>query len=592
MDAPGLWWIDDDGTFVDSAPEPEVATKISEYVRALSPASRRGAHRFTIDQPKPHGFDWSYDVWMRPLPEGAGGGFAVAITERRTSDAYELARFNLALEATKDAVWEWVVGTEDVWWNPRAAHILGYPVGYPSSLEAWTDRIHPEDRPAVLETYQEALESEARVWEKQYRIVRVDGTILEVIDRGIVERDSNGNAIRLVGVMTDITEKRRLEQEILQTRKLDSIGRLAGGVAHDFNNLLTVILSASEFALDRLSSGESAKEEVEEVIGAATRATNLTSQLLSFARRQMIRPERLDLNELTEDMDKLLRRVIGEHIQLVTILSPDLGPVLSDRGQIEQVLMNLAVNARDAMPDGGRLTLETSNMTVDAPYASRHADLRPGQYVMIAVTDTGPGIPLELQEQIFEPFFTTKRPGEGTGLGLASSYGIVRQAGGQILLYSEEGRGTTFKILLPRTEAAEASSPTATSDVHLHGSETILFVEDDPWVRRVGSRALVQKGYKLIVASDGVEALDLLVERAEPIHMLVTDVVMPKLGGRELAERISEASPKTLVLFTSGYADRAIVHHGVLDAGVAFLPKPYSPRALLTRVRQLLDDRD
>jgi two-component system, cell cycle sensor histidine kinase and response regulator CckA len=394
---------------------------------------------------------------------------------------------------------------------------------------------------------------------------------------------------RIVGLTSDITNERQLEDQLQQSRKMESVGRLAGGVAHDFNNLLTVMLAGCEFALMSLSPEHESRADIQQVKEAAQRAAKLTSQLLSFARRQVIAPVRLDLNELTRQMDALLRRVIGEHIELVTKLAGGLDPVLADRGQIEQVLVNLAVNARDAMPGGGRLLLETGNMKVDQAYAESHANVVPGDYVMLAVSDTGVGIPREVQAHMFEPFFTTKPAGSGTGLGLATCYGIVRQVGGQILVYSELGRGTTFKILLPRTDVDLAAAAAPLDTPPPGGSETVLFVEDEVTVRAVGVRILKQQGYHVLEAWGGLEALRLSAQHAGTIHLLVTDVVMPQMSGVELARRLQERRPKLKVLFTSGYTENTIVHHGVLEPTVAFLQKPYVVEGLLNKVRDVLD---
>ncbi len=398
-----------------------------------------------------------------------------------------------------------------------------------------------------------------------------------------------GSAPAICFVATDITERKVLEERLLQSQKLDSLGRLAGGVAHDFNNLLTVILGNAAFASDTLPRGNPVALELKQINDAGRRAAELTRQLLAFARRQVIEPRPIDLNALTMKVDGLLRRLIGEHIELVTVLAPDLATALADEGQIEQVLVNLAVNARDAMPEGGKLTIETANVRLDRSHLPREAEFIPGDYVMVAISDTGVGIASDQMEHIFEPFFTTKAPGHGTGLGLATVYGIVRQSGGQVIAYSEPGRGATFKVYLARAgrdvEEAEADAPTSVR----RGTETILLVEDDHAVRSVALRALRQHGYRVLEATDGSEAIQLAEKFAGAIDLLLTDIVMPQIGGRELARRLTTRRPSLRVLCTSGYAPNAMLRHGEIDDEVAFLPKPYVPQVLLDKVRAVLD---
>ncbi|MGA2384572.1 MAG: ATP-binding protein [Gemmatimonadales bacterium] len=395
-----------------------------------------------------------------------------------------------------------------------------------------------------------------------------------------------------VTVFDNITERKRLEAQLRQAQKMESVGRLAGGVAHDFNNLLTVILSGAALAKDGLPERDPARSEIREIEEAANRAAVLTRQLLAFARRQAAEPRALDLNAVTLAMDKMLRRLIGEDVELVTLLAENLGAVWADPGHIEQVLVNLTVNARDAMPGGGKLTIETSNVTLDAESAARHIGMAPGEYVMLAVSDSGCGMAPEILEHIFEPFFTTKELGGGTGLGLSTCYGIVKQSGGWIWAYSEPGRGTTFKIYLPRIQAeAEAFSP-ASSAALRGGTETILLVEDNAQVRDIALRSLRERGYRVLQAANGGEALRAAENQSEPIALLLTDVVMPQMGGSELAERVRALRPQIKVLYTSGYTEHVIVHHEGLGPGTAFLPKPFDPAGLARKVREVLDAPD
>ncbi|MFH1742854.1 MAG: response regulator [bacterium] len=402
--------------------------------------------------------------------------------------------------------------------------------------------------------------------------------------------DPGGRLIGSVHIARDITEQKKLEQQLIQAQKMEAVGRLAGGIAHDFNNVLMVVTGYSEFVLRKLREDDPMREDVEEIKKAGERAATLTRQLLAFSRRQVLQPETLNLNTLIADMDKMLRHLIGEDIEVLTTLCPDLGQVKVDPGQIEQVIMNLAINARDAMPQGGKIIMETANVDLDEDYTRGHAGASPGPHVMLALSDTGCGMDAETRERVFEPFFTTKEKGKGTGLGLSTVYGIVKQSGGCIYLYSEPGKGATFKIYLPRVEeATESAKPKRTSTGSYRGTETILLVEDEEVVRNLVSRMLKEHGYTVLEASSGSEALQMCARREGPIHLLVTDVVMPGMSGRDLSERLSSERPEIKVLYMSGYTDNAIVQHGVLEEGVHFLQKPIMPEALARKVREVLD---
>src|SRR6266566_3119134 len=403
---------------------------------------------------------------------------------------------------------------------------------------------------------------------------------------GFVE---DGHLVRVWGTQRDVTEQRQLEEQFRQSQKMEAVGQLAGGIAHDFNNLLTAILGNTQLLLRDLPPGDAKRGDVEEIRKASERAASLTRQLLAYSRRQMLQPEVLDLNGVVAEMDRMLRRLIGEHIALVTVLAPELGRVRADPNQLEQVIVNLAVNARDAMPDGGKLTIETANVELDATYAQAHLGSVPGSYAMVAVTDTGVGMDATVRAHLFEPFFTTKEVGKGTGLGLATVYGIVKQSDGYISVYSEVGRGTSFKIYLPRIDTPAPIPASPAKDRPDRGTETILVVEDEPAVLSLSRRALEAQGYVVLAASDASDAMRVVERHGGTIHLLLTDVVMPGLSGRELADRLATRRPGIRVLYMSGYPGDAVVQHGALPHGSAFLQKPFSPDGLARKVRDVLD---
>jgi PAS domain S-box-containing protein len=420
--------------------------------------------------------------------------------------------------------------------------------------------------------------------------LRKEGTIIVVRVSGRAVSNGKGNTFELFA--EDVTERRALEQQLRQSQKMEAIGRLAGGIAHDFNNLLMVISGYSEFLLDRLSDEPVLRAPAQEISNAAGRATSLTRQLLAFSRKQMLAPRVLDLNEVITENLKMLTRMIGEDIELVMVPKAGLGAVRADAGQIEQVIMNLAVNARDAMPLGGKLTIETSNASFDEDSAHLHAPLLPGNYVILSITDTGAGMDSETQSRIFEPFFTTKGP-KGTGLGLSTVYGIVKQSGGYIWVSSEAGKGTTFKIYLPRVaETVVNATPVETpadSVAAAPGTETILLVEDETNLRYLARQFLEKQGYRVLEAPDGGAALRAAAAHEGTIHLLLTDVIMPGMNGRQLAQRISEIRPGVKILYMSGYTENVIGRNGTLDAGVRLLQKPFTLRDLTTLVREVLD---
>jgi two-component system cell cycle sensor histidine kinase/response regulator CckA len=493
-------------------------------------------------------------------------------------------RYRLITENTSDLIT--LVDSEGyiLYASPSHRQVLGYAVleliGRPT-----LDMVHPDDhRPLLAERVNLMKQGSIQV---TLRVQHVDGS-WRWMETSCSLLDQQGNT---VNVSRDITERKRLEAQLHQAQKMESIGRLAGGVAHDFNNLLTVMTGYAEMVRETLPPANPSRGDLEELLKAAERAASLTRQLLAFARKQIMEPHVLYLNDLILDMDRLLRRLIGEDIELVTRTASDLGLVKVDQSQIEQVLVNLAVNARDAMPQGGKLTIETHNVDLDETYMMARTEIQPGRYVLLVVSDTGVGMDAKTQGHVFEPFFTTKAAGKGTGLGLATCYGIIRQHDGAITVYSEVGHGTTFKIYLP--QAAELPDRATRRDDAAglpHGDETVLLVEDELAVRELAARVLRAQGYTVLEAANGDEALALAHDRDKTnIDLLLTDVIMPQIGGRELAVQLTSLLPSIKVLYMSGYTNDVIDHHGRLDPGIAFLHTPFSAAALTRKVREVLD---
>jgi PAS domain S-box-containing protein len=515
------------------------------------------------------------------------------VAERRRVEAAlreSEEHYRLIAENTSDLIslFDFDNGWRRVYASPSHQTILGFA---PAELigQPLPDLIHPEDLNRVLEQIPQIaahgtgqVTCRLRHADSSWRWIDVQATI---IDR------QGGRYIVAVG--RDITERTRLEAQLLAAQRMESIGRLAGGVAHDFNNLLTAIMGNLELALDTLPANHIVHEDLVEAQKATNRAADLTRQLLAFARKQPIETRIINVNDLIAEMDKLLRRLIGADIELITQPAPDLAPIKADSSQIEQVIVNLAVNARDAMPGGGKLTIETRNVEIDQDYVQLHIGVAAGMYVLLAISDTGTGMDAETQRQAFEPFFTTKPKGRGTGLGLATCYGIVKQHGGHISAYSEPGHGSTFRVYLPLAgEPLPAQEQRQQPPALPSGTETVLLAEDELAVRVLAARVLRERGYIVLEAGDGDEALRLAHEHSTaPIDLLLTDVVMPRVGGRALVEQVSAIQPSIKVLYISGYADHAVIHHGRLDPGVEFLHKPFSPSTLARKVREVLDAR-
>ena len=525
-------------------------------------------------------------------------------------DLSEEERLHAARRASEQRFRDLVQGLDAIVWeaeardlrftfvSQRAEGLLGFPPEHwLREPDFFALRLHPEDRGRALDVCRAAVVAGAD-HEFEYRSVAADGRVVWLRDIVHVVRDSQGRPRQLRGLTVDLTERKRAEaalhaseEQLRQAQKMEAVGQLAGGIAHDFNNLLMVIQGDSELIRRKIPEEHPLRRNVDGIRDAAQQAATLTRQLLAFSRKQVLAPKVMDLNSVVAGMQAMLQRLLTETVQLVFVPTRDVGHVKADPGQLEQVIMNLVVNARDAMPDGGRLTMETGRLDLDDTAARDHGEATPGSYVVLAVSDTGQGMDEATRARLFEPFFTTKEPGKGTGLGLSTAYGIVRQSGGHIWVSSAPGRGTSFRICLPlvtEEPERETASPEPAAGA-ARGAETVLLVEDAPRVREVVREILEISGYAVLEARHGSEALEISARHRGRIHIMVTDVVMPQMGGRELAQHMAGTRPDMRVLFMSGYTDSAIVRHGVLEAGTAFLSKPFTPDALAAKVREVLD---
>ena len=523
-------------------------------------------------------------------------GFVSDISERKRAEEQfrqAEARYRGLVEQLPAIAYIAEFGPDGRWLyvSPQIESLLGFsPEEWMARPRLWYEQIHPDEREHVLNEEAHSRETGEAV-AHEYRMLTRNGEVIWFNDRAIVVRDAAGQPQCLHGVMFDISARKRLEEQVLQSQKVEAVGRLAGGVAHDFNNILTTITGYSELMLMKFQRDDPLRKQAEEIQRAADKAASLTRQLLAFSRKQTLQPRVLDLSCVVADLEKMLRRLIGEDVELQTIHDPAVGHVKADPAQIGQVIMNLAVNSRDAMPTGGRLTIGVANARLDTEYARHHEGVLPGEYVMLTVCDTGAGMSREVQAHLFEPFFTTKPQGQGTGLGLATCYGIIKQSGGHISVYSEPGKGTTFKIYLPRVlDAVEPAVPPVTLPELPTGDETVLVAEDEPAVREFAAGMLRDLGYTVLEAGNGEEGRQVMRQHPEgEIDLVFTDVVMPQMGGKQFADWINSERPGTRVLFSSGYTADAIVRHGVLEEGIAFLEKPYTPAALARKVREMLD---
>jgi two-component system cell cycle sensor histidine kinase/response regulator CckA len=530
-------------------------------------------------------------VWVRDdacvvARSGAIQGVLFDMTERRQAEAalrQSEEKHRLLFERNLAGVYRSTLDGRILECNDAFARIFGYS-SRDEILSGPAVQLHPT--PQARAAFLESLEKEGFLLNYGAEGKRKDGGSLRLLENASLV----ANVIE--GTLLDVTGQTKLEEQLRQVQKMEAIGQLAGGVAHDFNNLLSVIFGSGEMVLRRMTADDARRSHIEQMLKAGEGAARLTRQLLAFSRQQVLEPTVLDVRAVVGETAKMLARVIREDIELVAVSDEDTGRVKADPGQLEQILMNLAVNARDAMPNGGRLTIEAKNADLDAAYAASHSPVRPGRYVLLAVSDTGSGMDKETQAHLFEPFFTTKEAGKGTGLGLATVYGIVKQSDGYIWVYSELGVGTTFKIYFPRVDDALQPTQEESLAPPARGSETVLLVEDETSLRDVLRDTLEENGYTVLVAGDGAAALQVADEHATPVHLMVTDVIMPGMTGREAAEEIARTRPQMKVLYVSGYTQEAIIRHGDFGVGTAFLSKPFTSTALLRKCRELLDDRE
>jgi PAS domain S-box-containing protein len=501
-------------------------------------------------------------------------------------------RFRLVVEATKDVIWDWDIKSGKVWRSEIYWEHFGYP---PKATEpdvtSWKELIHPEDRDRVWHSFQRALSLKFDSFDIEYRFQKVDGSYAIILDRALIVYDEAGEPERAIGAITDLSDRRELEEQFRQAQKMEAVGRLAGGVAHDFNNILMVITAYTEMIRDKIHPEDELQKSITQVKKAADRATALTQQLLAFSRRQVLMPRVIDLNAVIDDSVKMIQRLIGEDIDLNIALGKPLWAVKTDPGQVVQVLMNLCVNSRDAMEHGGEVRILTENLSIDVEEARKRPALLPGNYVALVVSDSGTGMTKEVQFRLFEPFFTTKESGRGTGLGLSTVYGIVKQSGGYIWVESEVGRGSTFTVYFPAVDAPLTT--TMTPEVHdAEGQgETILVVEDDEALRSSISAYLKLHGYKVLQAPDGVQARQIATQYAESIDVLITDIILPKLSGTELARQVGKIYPQVVTLYMSGYMDRELIGFDPASLTTGLLQKPFALQALLQKLREMVTQR-
>jgi PAS domain S-box-containing protein len=512
------------------------------------------------------------------------------ITERKqAAEALRQSqeRLHLAVKAARMGTWRWDIGSNALSWDEGLEELETI-----TSYDQFIALVHQDDRDSI-ETMLERAVHDSGELDYQFRVVLPGGRVRWLSNQGRVVRDDSGKPLYMTGVSLDVTDRKHVEERLRQAQRMESVGQLAGGIAHEANNMMSVVLGCADYVLQRNDLAEPVRQDVEQIWKAAKRTAGVTQQLLAFSRRQMLQPQVIDLNDTVRGLEPILNRTLGESSGLRMHLSPALGRIRADPGQLEQVLINLTLNARDAMPDGGRLTIETMNVVLDPEYVAAKPveTMKPGDFAALIVTDTGHGMDRDTLGRIFEPFFTTKGVGQGTGLGLSTVYGIVKQSGGFIWAYSEPGIGTTFKLYFPLVPVADAEADTQLPMPPGEADEVVLVAEDEPMVRDIMSRTLRECGYSVFEAADGREALEILEARGGEVTLVVADVVMPGLGGREMAVRLAERWPEVPVLFTSGYTGLDVVRRGLLDEGREFIQKPLEPGALIRKVREMVDSR-
>lgn len=511
----------------------------------------------------------------------------LALNEQELASSEE--RFRLLARATVDAIWDWDLTSDRIWWSEGLNKTFGYNLKeMDQSLETLTGPVHPEDVTEMKASLQEAILSGKEGWRMEYRYRKQSGDYAHIENNAFVIHDASGQAVRVIGGMTDLSEQVQLEEQLRQSQRLESIGQLTGGIAHDFNNLLTVILGNAELLEDELHSNDELRPLAEMIGKAAQRGAGLTQHLLAYARRQVLKPDLLDVNRMVRDMSGLLKRSLGEQVEIEINLKPDLWPVLADRTQLESAILNLCINARDAMPTGGSLTIETDNVQLDDHYTLHYQDLRPGEYVRLAISDSGVGIEADCLSKVFEPFFTTKEQGKGTGLGLSMVFGFIKQSNGHINIYSEPGEGTVVRLYLPRAEEVKEEEVISSA---MQGDgvlvRKVLVVEDDELVRGHAAELLESLGYQVLSAENGSSALE-LISQDDTIDLLFTDIIMPGgMNGRELADQALLIRPELKILFTSGYTEHAVLQQGRLEPGIQMLSKPYRRQDLVEKLTTL-----
>jgi len=498
-------------------------------------------------------------------------------------------RFRLVSRATNDALFDHNYKSETVWWSDNYWTQFGYsPEANKFTFSDWKDAIHPEDRDRLWNGFQNAVLRRSESFKIEYRLRRADDSYANVMASIYIDYNEAGEPTRIIGALTDLSDRRELEEQFRQAQKMEAVGRLAGGVAHDFNNLLMVITAYTEMIRDKLSPDDQLQTHVNQVKKAADRAASLTHQLLAFSRKQVLLPRIIDLNAVVEDSVKMIKRLIGEDVELNVSLGKPLWAVKADPGQVVQVLMNLCVNARDAMPNGGKLTIGTDNCSFDAEAVKERRGFVPGHYAALVVSDTGTGMTKEIQARLFEPFFTTKESGRGTGLGLSTVYGIVKQSGGYIWVDSELGRGSSFAIYFPAVDAPLTTTITPEIKEAEGQGETILLVEDDDALRESIFTYLNLHGYKVLEASNGAEALSIANQHAESIQVLITDMILPKMRGEEVAQEVAKVFPQAVTLYMSGYTDRELIDYDPASITTGFLQKPFALQTLLQKLREMI----